>query len=200
MAKRIALIVLAFTVAAAVIFTGCAPARKPINTPGTQTNYNNTGTNYDNYTKVGDQLGVRDWTNNYRTDMYNDNLNNNMNNRLGNNVNLNTTTQRSEDIARACEQVQGVENATVVVTGNTAYVGIDMEANTRIANERDIKNEVAQKVRASGKDINTVYVSSEVDFMDRLRNVGNGLRNGRPVDAFTTELNEMVNRISPTRW
>lgn len=201
MAKKLALIVLAFAFAAAVIFTGCAPARRPYS-PG---QYDNTGintgfqgtnldTDFGNYTKVGDELGIRDWSNNYRTDMYNNNLNNNAN------ANNNTTTKRADNIARAIEQLQGVENATVVVTGNTAYVGIDMDENTNIANARDIKREVSQKVRANATDINTVYVSAEADFMDRLRNVGNGLRNGRPVDAFTTELNEMVQRLAPASW
>lgn len=197
MAKKIALIVLAFALAAAVIFTGCAPARRPMapnqyDNRGTQTGYENTdlNRNYDNYTKVGDQLGIRDWENNYRTDMYNGNMNNNGD----------TGTRRADDIAAACEQVQGVENATAVVTGNTAYIGIDLDDNTVVANQRDIKNEVAQKVRAANNDINTVYVSTEADFMNRLRNIGNGLRTGRPVDAFTTELNELIQRVTPSRW
>jgi YhcN/YlaJ family sporulation lipoprotein len=207
MAKRIALIVLAFALAVAVVFTGCTPARRPVDpsdpsNTGLRTDYNNNtgyrgtdqGMYYQNYPNQGDNWGVRDWANNYNTDMYNNNLNNNVANRT------NAGTQRADDLANVCEQVQGVEDATVVVTGNTAYVGIDLDTNTNIANERDIKNQVAQKVRASGKDINTVYVSTEVDFMDRLRNVGTGIRNGRPVDAFTTELNEMIQRITPTRW
>ncbi|MDF2840176.1 MAG: hypothetical protein K0Q99_948 [Clostridia bacterium] len=222
MAKKIALIVLAFAFAAAVVFTGCAPARRP-NAPG---QYDNTGINtnygtndrgyqgtdqsgsYDNYTKVGDELGIRDWTNDYRTGLNDGRVTpgvtglngTDFGNNVGYNTGTNTGTRQADDIARACEQVQGVENATAVVTGNTAYVGIDMDDNTRIANQRDIKNAVAQKVRAANNDINTVYVSTEADFMNRLRNVGNGMRNGNGFNTFTNELEEMVQRITPTRW
>lgn len=202
MAKRVALIVLAFALVVAVVFTGCAPARRPMNTPGTQTGYRtgyggaNQNMDYRNNPDLADNWGARDWANNYAPDMYNRDLNNN----LGNNVNFNKTTRRADDVARTCEQVTGVENATVVVAGNTAYVGVDLDKNTGLANERDIKNAVAQKVRASGQDINTVYVSADADFMTRLRNIGAGVRNGRPVEGFTTELNNMIQRITPTRW
>ena len=114
--------------------------------------------------------------------------------------NMNTTAAKSDDIAKACEKVQGVNNATVVVTGNTAYVGIDTDRNNVVANERNIKKNVAQAVRSSGSNINTVYVSTDANFMDRLRSVGAGLRNGRPVDAFTTDLKNMVQSITPTKW
>jgi spore cortex protein len=245
MTKKIALIVLVFVVAVAVIFTGCTAARRPNttgqnnNTTGMRTSYGNNdrgyqGTDqsgsYDNYTKVGDQLGIRDWTNDYRTGLndgrvgnntggftpgvtgltgtntgnntgYNTlyNTGNNNGNNTGNNTG-NTDTRQADDIARACEQVQGVDNATAVVTGNTAYVGIDMETNIRNVNQSDIKREVANRVRATGNNINTVYVSAEPDFMNRLRNVGNGVRNGKGGNTFTTELNDMVQRITPARW
>lgn len=216
MVKRVALIVLAFALMTAVIFTGCTPARRPY-TPGQENNANygnrtNFGSDYNNYTMGGDQLGIRDnGTGLYNTGLNDGRIGNSMGNYNGNNpagYNGNTIGfggnqaggTQADTLARACEQVAGVENATVVVTGNTAYCGIDLDENTNLANERDIKNQVAQKIRATGNDINTVYVSAEADFMDRIRNVGSGLRNGRPVDAFTTELNEMVRRLSPTRW
>lgn len=228
MMKRLSLVVLAFVVALTFMFAGCAPARRPMdntnqNATGNQTGYNaagpytgmygggtnrdNTnvgyrGANYPNYPTQGDNWGVRSWANDNQTG-----LNNGMYNNQGTNVGYNiggntgnTNTTQSEEIARAVEQIQGVDRATVVVTGNTAYCGISMDRNARNANERDIKRDVAQMVRTTGKDINTVYVSTEAGFMDRLRNVGNGLRNGRPVDAFTTELNEMVQRLTPNRW
>jgi|GEM_PF-4840097 len=222
MVKRITLFILAFAVAAAVVFTGCAPARRPYDAnQGNNVGFNtgagtNLGGDYNNYTKGGDIRGIRDnGTGFYNTGLNDGRVGNQFGNFNGNNPagyngtalgnnentgNANTQTRRTDQLARACEQVPGVDNATVVVTGNTAYVGIDLDENMNVTNDVDIRNQVVQKIRAAGDDINTVYVSAEPDFMDRIKNVGNGLRNGRPIDAFTTELREMIQRVTPTRW
>lgn len=234
MVKKIALLVLTLALAATVIFTGCTTARKPMNT-----GYQNNGTgingnaNNQNDPALGNNWGTRDLA-------YNNGLGNNGNNNgianndglgynnnidgLGNNVNLNTTAQRTDELERTIEQMQGVRDATVVLSGNTAYVGIDLDNNTtnnvnyentanntetrntnttnntNAGNNTDIKNSVAQKIRASNTNINTVYVSTETDFMDRLRNVGTGVKGGRPISGFTTELRDMVRRINPMNW
>jgi YhcN/YlaJ family sporulation lipoprotein len=204
MAKRITLIVLAFALVTAVMFTGCAPARRPMDT---DTQYNRTGTNgttnNQNDTALGNNWGTRDLANNNGLDYNNTDNNlgyNNNNDALGNNVRLNTTTQNADDLERTIEQVQGVEDATVVISGNTAYVGLDLDNNTNTVNNTNIKNNVTQKIRASNTNINTVYVSTETGFMDRLRDVGTGIRGGRPISGFTTELRDMVRRINPVNW
>lgn len=204
MTKKVLLVVLAFTLVAAMVFTACTPARRPYDNPN---QYDNMDTNRTGYTGAGANPGTTGYGTGYETGYGNrfgttagtyPNTGNNVG--YGNYRNTDENAMRADQISNVVNQIQGVENATVVVTGNTAYVGIDLSQNPRTGNERDIKREVAQVVKSAGRDINTVYVSTEVDFMDRLRNVGEGLRNGRPVDTFTTELNEMVRRITPARW
>ena len=216
MAKRIMLFVIAFTVAAAVIFTGCTPARRPMNT-GTQ--YNRTGTQY-NRTGPGvannqydapltNNWGTRDTsynngTLNNNTSMgtntgYGANTGSGTNNGYGTNVGYNTTSTQNDALQRTIEQIQGVRNATVVISGNTAYVGVTLDTNTtNTANTTNIKNLVAQQIRTTNRAITTVYVSTDKGFINRLRNVGNGINGGRPISGFTNELNNMVRRITPT--
>ncbi len=179
---------------------------------GTRTNLGNRN-NMGDYRGLGNNYGVNnnDMGNNYG-------LGNNTgmggNTGIGNNTGagnnaanyripgLGTPMTQTDSIARACENVAGVENATVVVAGDTAYVGIDLEGNrmgTNNANLNDVKRRVAQTCRNTGNNINTVYVSADANFMDRLRRVGNGIREGRPVDGFRTELTELVRRLTPER-
>jgi spore cortex protein len=79
---------------------------------------------------------------------------------------------------------------------NTGY-GAGNNTGNNAANTSDIKKSVAQIVRASNTGIDTVYVSTERNFMNRLNTVGNGVRNGRPIGGFTNELRDMVRRINP---
>lgn len=226
MIKKKSVFVLAAILIIAFAFSGCA-ARKPMTTTdqtdqfgGQRTGYNyndREDTNYgsvtgieknlDNRYNMGDYRGLG---NNYgigsntrygrAEDRYSGGSNNSANYRI---PGLGTQMTAADNIARAVETVPGVQNATVVVSGNTAYVGINTTATglgtTGTANLTDIKRKVAQTVRNTDDNITTVYVSADANFRDRLRRVGNGVREGRPIDGFRTELTELVRRLTPER-
>lgn len=186
MKRKIILIFLSFVLITALVFTGCTPARRMYDN---QNRYNNVNQSNPYGRNVGYRdTGINNWSNT-----------NIAKNDMGNYGTTNTDAIKADRIAAAVNQIKGVRNSTVVVTGSTAYVGVDFTANTTTGNRIDIKREVANKVKAIDSGINTVYVSTEVNFMDRLRNIGNGIRSGKPISTFTTELNEMVKRITPTR-
>lgn len=190
MIKRVMLIALCFALVAALALTGCAPARRPYDNRNTTTGY---GTN----TGAGANPGTTGYGPGYQTGYgarYGTGYG------TGNYNNISYDTMKSDQIATAVKQIQGVQTATVVVTGNTAYVGVVLAPNTTADNTNNIKNQVAQMVRSTATGVNTVYVSTDAGFMNRLRAVGEGLRSGRPITGFTTELNNMIRGLSPTRW
>jgi YhcN/YlaJ family sporulation lipoprotein len=164
------------------------------NTTGNNTNYPGLPTLPNGY---GNATGFNNGMTNNRT--ANNNGNNNLgNNNAGNNMlgtdNKNATN--NQNLERTCEAVNGVQDATVVTTGNTAYVGIDSMNNSG-ADLTRIKREVADRIRSSNQDINVVYVSEADDFNNRLRTVGDRMRNGNNGDNFTNDLREMVRNVVP---
>lgn len=122
---------------------------------------------------------------------------------------LNNTagTTQTDSIERALEQMTGVNNATVVVSGNTAYVGIDTGGdltgrNISYGNANDlaaVKSACAQRVKSANPNIRTVYVSTDANFFDRLRSVGDRVRNGGNVNNFRSELNSLIRGLTPER-
>ena len=131
-------------------------------------------------------------------------------NNAGNNYNrLNNTdgTTQANGIERSIKQMTGVKDATVVVSGNTAYVGLDTDGNMTGKNisygnttgSSALKSACAQRVKSSNPQIQTVYVSTDANFINRLRNVGNGMRNGNALSNFRNELNDLVRGLTPER-
>lgn len=116
-------------------------------------------------------------------------------------------TTVADRLARSCETVSGVDNATCVVSGNTAYVGIDTDGdltgrNIAYGNANDlsaVKQQCAQKVKAANPQIQTVYVSTDANFFERLRKVGDGVRNGSPLNSFRNELDSLIRGLTPER-
>lgn len=99
--------------------------------------------------------------------------------------------------AREAAKVPGVRRATVVISGKTAFVGLDLKANVEKTRTTAIKNEVVRRVKTAEPGIATVNVTSDPDLVARLRRIADGVKKGKPVSNFASELAEISRRIAP---
>lgn len=108
----------------------------------------------------------------------------------------NTTGVRN--IENMIERMPEVNDAWVVLTGNTALVGIDVNANVTGQRLNDLKAEITRKVKAQTNEITDVTVSADADSVTRIRNVAQGIADGRPISGFANEIAEITRRLAPT--
>ncbi|MCR8845767.1 YhcN/YlaJ family sporulation lipoprotein [Paenibacillus sp. SC116] len=94
------------------------------------------------------------------------------------------------------KRVPGVQNVNCVVFGNTAIVGIDVDANLDRSRVGTIKYSVAEALSKDKYGAQSV-VTADVDMNQRLREIGNDIRNGYPIHGFSNELADIVGRIVP---
>jgi YhcN/YlaJ family sporulation lipoprotein len=104
--------------------------------------------------------------------------------------------QEAEKIANTVSRIPGVEQAAVLVAGKTALVGIDLKANITGSKIDTIKYSVKEAVERSGKGYNAV-VSADLDTVTRARALVNDIQNGRPLDAISNEIADIVSRLIP---
>lgn len=222
-------VILSLVLCFALMFTACT-ARRPLQTPaqpgqnnagrtGTytgigpsstnpyDTGYNQTGINRPSY--YGGYGGYGGYNNGmyggYGNDYRNIGGSNNSPNYGLNNTRLNTN--QGERLARSVEAVPGVDKATCVISGNTAYVGVDTDAdltgrNIAYGNANNlsaVKRQCAQKVKADNPQIKNVYVSTDANFFERLRRISDGAGRGSAGNNFSNELNELVRGLTPER-
>lgn len=105
--------------------------------------------------------------------------------------------QRAEKIASAVKTVDGVEDATVVITEKRALVGVDIGKNTEGKLTDKIKDSVEAKVKETDKEIQTIGVSADPDLFTRISKVGQGIQGGKPLSEFGSEIEEIFNRVVP---
>ncbi len=105
--------------------------------------------------------------------------------------------QMADRVAREAAKVPGVRRATVVISGKTAFVGLDLKANVEKSRTTAIKNEVVRRVTAAESGLTTVNVTSDPDLVARLRRIADGIKKGKPVSSFASELAEISRRIAP---
>ncbi|WP_134704642.1 YhcN/YlaJ family sporulation lipoprotein [Ammoniphilus sp. YIM 78166] len=90
-----------------------------------------------------------------------------------------------------------VRAANVIVTNRNAYVAASLMNNAEGALTREIESRIANQVKMTDPTIQNVYVSTNPDFVNRMRGYSTHLQQGRPVAGIFTEFNEMIRRIFP---
>lgn len=111
--------------------------------------------------------------------------------------NTNAKNQKTADrLVSIALQDPNVVDATAVVLGKYAVVGIDLPANLDSTGTGSIKYSIAQALKKDPHGANAI-VTSDPDTMQRLREMAASIRAGHPVKGIADELAEMVNRLMP---
>ncbi|MGD6900976.1 YhcN/YlaJ family sporulation lipoprotein [Bacillus infantis] len=177
--------------AASVLITGCASSNQ-----GSQ----------DGKDGQSGTLSMRNVTDSDATDdannLLDDEQNNNKqyNNGLednGQNDSDQNNLRNSEDAQQKVEAMKEVDKAVVITAGSKAYAAVKL-ANGENADVNDeMKKKVSDKVQAADQNINEVFVSSNPDFMERMRGYRDNIQNGKPVRGLFDQFSETVQRIFP---
>ncbi|MGD6877047.1 YhcN/YlaJ family sporulation lipoprotein [Bacillus infantis] len=177
--------------AASVLITGCASSNQ-----GSQ----------DGKDGQSGTLSMRNVTDSDATDdannLLDDKQNNNKqyNNGLednGQNDSDQNNLRNSEDAQQKVEAMKEVDKAVVITAGSKAYAAVKL-ANGENADVNDeMKKKVSDKVQAADQNINEVFVSSNPDFMERMRGYRDNIQNGKPVRGLFDQFSETVQRIFP---
>jgi len=122
------------------------------------------------------------------------------NNRNGylNNRNLGNVNAEAERIADAAAQVKGVDDATVVIAGGTAYVALDLTDRVQTREAANVERAVYNKLKQYANRYN-LSITSDADLFGRLRDIGDGVRGGTPVNNYQTDLRDFDTRFNNYR-
>jgi len=105
-------------------------------------------------------------------------------------------TRAKEIASRIDQEIEEINSATVVISGNQAWVGVDAYANKEVTAQ--VKDRISNLVKQLAPGVQTVYVTADADLVTRLRNIANEIAAGKPVSGFINELTEIAGRITPT--
>lgn len=101
--------------------------------------------------------------------------------------------QRMVQIATKMPQVEG---ATAVAAGGYTIVGIDVDPALDRGRVGTIKYSVAEALKEDPQGANAL-VTADTDLVQRLRELSDAARNGRPIAGIAEELGEIATRIMP---
>ncbi|MDW7651552.1 MAG: YhcN/YlaJ family sporulation lipoprotein [Bacillota bacterium] len=99
-------------------------------------------------------------------------------------------------VADMATDVEGVDDAVVVVISNLAMVGITLERDQAAErNENEIKQEVSRIIEDREPSIVNAYVSANPDIVRQLEEISGGIQRGEPISTFFDQITEVLQRM-----
>ncbi|MFP7367248.1 YhcN/YlaJ family sporulation lipoprotein [Bacillus safensis] len=106
------------------------------------------------------------------------------------------STDVAQHLVNVTEHVADVNDATAIVIGRYAVVGIDVKDDLDRSKVETIKYSVAKALRNDPEGANAVVVA-DPDTVSRLKEMGKEIQAGRPVSGIMDELAAIVGRVMP---
>ncbi|WP_075036509.1 YhcN/YlaJ family sporulation lipoprotein [Halobacillus dabanensis] len=107
-----------------------------------------------------------------------------------------TNQEAARHLAKLAVQVPDVHDATAIVLGDNAVVGIDVDKDLDRSRVGVIKYSVAEALQHDPYGKNAAVVA-DADVVERLRGLGEKISEGHPVEAVTDELSQIIARYMP---
>lgn len=177
-------IFLIFSLGLVLLTTGCQPQKPNVRNDRIE---NKVGRDTKDNTNVDEDIR-KNTTDNIRANDTRNMTDNDMDRNL---------SDRAENIARKVANLNDVNSATVVISGDTALVGVDIKNNLEGNITDDLKGKIRKIVKNTDNRIDNVSVTADPDLYQRLSNMARDIRNGKPISGFSNEIQEILRRITP---
>ncbi|WP_456275634.1 YhcN/YlaJ family sporulation lipoprotein [Bacillus sp. AK128] len=102
----------------------------------------------------------------------------------------------AENLVKLASSVPNVNDATALVLGNVAIVGIDVNSKIDRSRVGTIKYSVAESLKHDPHGANAIVIA-DPDTNVRLREMGNEIQQGRPISGIMDELSAIIGRLMP---
>ncbi|QHA91656.1 YhcN/YlaJ family sporulation lipoprotein [Bacillus sp. N1-1] len=107
-----------------------------------------------------------------------------------------SATEIAEHLVTVAKQIPDVNDATAVITGKYAVVGIDVNQKLDRSRVSSIKYTVAEALQKDPYGANAV-VTADADTTYRLKQMATEIKRGHPVGGIMEELADIVGRLMP---
>ncbi|MGV3466177.1 MAG: YhcN/YlaJ family sporulation lipoprotein [Heyndrickxia sp.] len=118
------------------------------------------------------------------------------NNQTTENVDRKTGLTVSKRLVKLASSVPGVRDATAVVFGKYAIVGIDVDSKLERSQVGTIKYSVAESLKHDPYGAKSIVVA-DPDITARLKEIAGDIRNGKPGQGIIRELADIAGRLMP---
>ncbi|GIN19078.1 YhcN/YlaJ family sporulation lipoprotein [Siminovitchia fordii] len=108
----------------------------------------------------------------------------------------NSDEERADYLAELASNIPHVKNATAVVAGEYAIIGIDVDKDLDRSKVGSIKYSVSESIKHDPAGAGAVVVA-DPDINARLKEIKDDMSEGRPIQGIINELADITGRLVP---
>ncbi len=112
------------------------------------------------------------------------------------NIQQTKSTSKADHLVNLATRVKGVKKASAVVVNKVAVVGITVDDKLERSRVGTIKYSVAESLKEDPLGA-TAFVTADPGLVQRIREMNEDIRNGRPIAGITEELADITGRLIP---
>lgn len=112
---------------------------------------------------------------------------------------FNKITARANTIAQRVANLNEVNNCSVLLSGNSCIVGVDMKNNIQGNMTTAVKQKIERTVKNTDNNIKNVSITADPDLFTRISTLATDIGNGRPITGFANQFQEILRRITPIK-
>ena len=179
------------TLISSLYLTGCAQNNTDNEVATRQQNKTDiTRVNYSSPHQVGPAISSADTTDPELDRKRNNITNTNMRNKQ-------TQPSVADLAAKKITYLPEIDDATVIVNDNNAYVAVKMERSPQNKLTSDLENKIAKRTKAANRNVDNVYISANPDFYDQMNTYSGVIRNGGLTSGFLDAFSDTIRRVFP---
>lgn len=93
--------------------------------------------------------------------------------------------EKAKDITKSITENSMIKNAVVVVSGNTALIGLNMNSDGN--NINNIKEDIIQKVKMFDSSISNIEISTDKEMYNRINKLNQDIINDKPIKGIVED-------------
>jgi len=109
-----------------------------------------------------------------------------------------TNLRVANHVADAVTRLREVDSSVVFLADRTAYVAVVLEKDYRAGLTGRLKSKISRQVKRIDPSVRTVYVSTNPDFVARMRDYARDVQQGRPITGLIDNFRKIIQRTFPT--
>jgi len=105
--------------------------------------------------------------------------------------------ERANRIAKLINDFPEVNKTTVIITGNTALIGIDTVHELDKKEIERLKRKIEEKVYSTDLSLKNIGISTSPEIINRMNKITNSINNMKSIDGLANELSSIIREIVP---
>lgn len=100
----------------------------------------------------------------------------------------------ANDITVRAEEISGVDNASAIVLGNLALIGLELRDGL---NDEQVKEQVSSDIERKFEEIDNAVVTADPEIADQIASVAERIAQGKPTQEVLDEVFEIWEKMRP---